>query len=164
MSAHYLLEAFKAPGIDGDRHGDPRLEQRINYDELLAQVAVDWSGLQLSAVVPNERAMQEVQAEEKVTVARELREDRPETKGIALLRSAIAPVQAEAAAEPEERYQEKEAAGWFREKCYNGTEGSLSTSCTCLYWAFRAHTVRTDASPPTPSLSAPFRTPTASRP
>jgi hypothetical protein len=60
--------------------------------------------------------------------------------------------------------QEQEAAGWFREKCYNGTEGSLSTSCTCLYWAFRAHTVRTDASPPTPSLSAPFRTPTASRP
>ena len=60
--------------------------------------------------------------------------------------------------------QEQEAAGWFREKCYNGTEGSLSTSCTCLYWAFRAHTVRTDASPPTPSLSAPFRTLTASRP
>jgi hypothetical protein len=57
--------------------------------------------------------------------------------------------------------QEKEAAGWFREKCYNGTEGSLSTSCTCLYWAFRAHTVRTDALPPNPSLTAPFRTLTA---
>ena len=78
MSAHYLLKAFKAPGIDGDRHGDPRLEQQINYNELLAQVVVDWNGQQLSAVVPNERAMQGVQAEKKVAVARELRDDRPE--------------------------------------------------------------------------------------
>ena len=80
VSAHYLLKAFKAPGIDGDRHGDPCLRQQINYNELLAQVAVDWNGLQLSAVVPNERAMQEVQAEKKVAVGRELREDRPETR------------------------------------------------------------------------------------
>ena len=82
------------------------MEQQINYNEFLAQVAVDWNGLQLSAVVPNERAMQGVQAEKKVAVARELREDRPETKGIALLRSTDALAQAEAAAEPEEGYQE----------------------------------------------------------
>ena len=37
--------------------------------------------------------------------------------------------------------KEEEAAGWFREKCYNGTEGSLCEACTCLYWAFRAHSV-----------------------
>ena len=87
---------------------------RINYNELLAQVAVDWSGLQLSAVVPNERAMQGVQAEKKVAVARELREDRPETKGIALLRSTIAPAQAEAAAEPEEGYREDQVTDrWY---------------------------------------------------
>ena len=74
--------------------------------ELLAKMAVDWEGLQLSAVEPTEQAMAQVQAEKKAAVAKELREDRPETKGIALLRSAIAPAQAEAAAEPEEGYQE----------------------------------------------------------
>ncbi len=58
--------------------------------------------------------MAQVQAEKEVTVAKDLREDRPKTKGIALLRSAIAPVQAEAAAEPEEGYQEKQAADlWY---------------------------------------------------
>ena len=114
VSAHYLLKAFQAFGMDGDRYGDPHLEERVSEPELLAKMAVDWEGLQLSAVEPTEQAMAQVQAEKKVAVAKELREDRPETKGIALLRSAIAPAQAEAAAEPEEGYQEKQAADlWY---------------------------------------------------
>ena len=54
VSAHYLLKAFQALGIDGDRYGDPHLEERVSEPELLAKMAVDWEGLQLSAVEPTE--------------------------------------------------------------------------------------------------------------
>jgi hypothetical protein len=37
--------------------------------------------------------------------------------------------------------EEQEAADWFREKCYNSTQGDLREVCTCFYWAYRAHTV-----------------------
>jgi hypothetical protein len=95
VSAHYLLKAFQAPGEDGDRYGEPLLEERVSEPDLLAKMAEDWEGLQLSPVEPTEQAMAQVQAEKKVAVAKELREDRPETKGIALLRPQVAPARAE---------------------------------------------------------------------
>ena len=34
-----------------------------------------------------------------------------------------------------------EAAQWFRSNCWNSTVGIHVDSCTCFYWAFRAHSV-----------------------
>ena len=123
VSAYYLLKAFQAPGEGGDRYGEPLLEERVSEPDLLAKMAEDWEGLQLSRVEPTEQAMAQAQAEKKVAVAKELREDRPETKGIALLRPQVAPAkaepvralaQADAAAVPGEEYQEKLASDrWY---------------------------------------------------
>ena len=38
-------------------------------------------------------------------------------------------------------HDDDEAAQWFRSNCWNATKGIHADSCTCFYWAFRAHTV-----------------------
>ena len=94
----------------------------------------------VNPVVLNEKAMEAVQAEKKVAYAKELRENRTETMGIAQMRSANAPAQAEAAAVPEmPDYQEdQETNGWYERNPWRlgfigrGTSPRVSRDSVCV--------------------------------
>ena len=84
VSSHYLMRTFEVKGADGDEFSEPNLEMRYSEVELLAKMEL-WKSIELDHVEPSEAAMEQMMAEKKTAEMKEIREDRPETKGVAKL-------------------------------------------------------------------------------